>query len=68
LKVLSIILGIDLTGSKSSDGMILDNLFPTSQAQIMEGHCPPCGTLMRNQSGTRYCCADTNSDACDAAR
>jgi hypothetical protein len=76
LKVLSIILGlafmeilgIDLTGSNSSDGMILDNLFPTSHAQTMEDPCPPCGPLMGNRAGTLYCCADTNSDARGAAR
>jgi hypothetical protein len=76
LKVLSIILGlafmgilgIDLTGSNSSNGMILDNLLPTSHAQTVEEPCPPCGPLMGNRAGTYYCCADTNSDACGAAR
>lgn len=75
LKVLSIILGlafmailgIDLTGSTSSNGMILDNLLPTSHAQTMEGPCPPCGPLMSNAAGTRFCCAETNSDECAAA-
>lgn len=75
LKVLAIILGIgfmgilgiDLAGSNSSNGMILENLISTSIAQTMEEPCPPCGPLMGNASGTRYCCAETNSDACSAA-
>ncbi len=75
LKILSIILGfsflgiigIDLFGSNVTNGMILNNLIPTTYAQdCLEGGCPPCGPLVSNQSGTRYCCAETNSDACDS--
>ncbi|WP_297337905.1 hypothetical protein [Algoriphagus sp.] len=65
------ILGIDLSGS-SNHGTILGDLTSNSLAQVVvviggEG-CPPCGPLMGNASGTRYCCADTNSDACAAAK
>ncbi|SFG56557.1 hypothetical protein SAMN04487988_10580 [Algoriphagus hitonicola] len=62
------ILGFDLIGSNSSVGMISQNLISTSQAQTLEEPCPPCGPLMGNESGTRYCCADTNSDYCPAAK
>lgn len=75
LKVLSIILGlafmailgIDLTGSNSSKGMILENIFPVSSAQTMAGPGDLCGPLMGNASGTRYCCANTNDYTCSAA-
>lgn len=62
------ILGIDLTGSHNSNGMILTNLLPSSYAQEIAEPCTPCGPLMGNRAGTYYCCADTNSDACSAAR
>ncbi|SDD17588.1 hypothetical protein SAMN04488104_101776 [Algoriphagus faecimaris] len=79
LKVLSIvlclgfigILGIDLSVS-TNHGTILGALTSNSLAQatvVIGGEgCPPCGPLMGNAAVTRYCCADTNSDACAAAR
>ncbi|GMQ24692.1 hypothetical protein Aoki45_13740 [Algoriphagus sp. oki45] len=80
LKILSIvlclgfvgILGIDLSGSTNQES-VLGSLMTTSFAQASVGGdgtepCPPCGPLMSNASGTLYCCADTNSDYCPAAR
>jgi len=62
----------DLVSDTNERGLIMDSIIPQAAAFEEEPPlCDPdynaCGPLMSNYSGSRYCCAGTNSDCCYAA-
>lgn len=66
----------DIISVTSESGSIMDSIMPQVSAQVAEleeedplcdSDYNACGPLMGNTSGTRYCCAGTNSDCCYAA-
>jgi hypothetical protein len=60
-------LGVDMGSSENGNELLLSKFMQSSYSQIA---CDPpaemCGPLMGNSSGTRYCCANTDSSCCYA--
>ena len=66
---------MELTLEPGSNASVFNSFATPRFSQTMGGEdsmCDPitdqCGPLMRKSSGTRYCCANTNSDCCYMAQ
>ena len=59
---------LDLFSPSGEEGLLLSKVIPNGYSQTM---CSPpalmCGPLMGNSSGSRYCCANTDSSCCYAS-
>lgn len=62
------LLTLELGNFSSKDSFGLSGFFPKSYSQTFcSPPAPSCGPLMSNSSGSRFCCANTNTECCYAA-
>lgn len=59
---------LDLSSPGGEKSLLLSSVIPNGYSQTMcDPPAPSCGPLMGNSSGSRYCCANTDSSCCYAA-
>lgn len=59
---------LDLSSPGGEKSFLLSSVIPNGYSQTMcDPPAPSCGPLMGNSSGSRYCCANTDSSCCYAA-
>lgn len=58
----------EISGISGEENLHLSNVFTKTYSQgLCDPPAPSCGPLLGNSSGTRFCCAFTDTSCCYAA-